>query len=204
MEPTLTNVNQLSRVLDLSPAAEPAFVFMIGAAGSGKSTLATNLRSALGRIDTAVAKFDDSERWGMSRWEAHQHEFPNFESCATHFIAEWIAKVAAEYQDKKLVLCDVNTTPDILQAAIERAGVRNCKVALVQPCEELRAMRLANDPTRQAMDRDTFKGQLNSDFATFLAHRSEELGIPRILNEDSQKSLSELSSICAQGIRTAV
>jgi adenylate kinase family enzyme len=204
MNPAIVSIEQLNRVIDLSPATEPTYIFLIGASGSGKSTLATKLGDALGRSDTAVAKFDDSERWNMSRWENHLNEFPDFKSCFTHFITEWISKVSAEYQANKLVLCDVNAEPDFITDAISRAGVKNSKIVLVQPREEVRAQRLANDETRKTMDPETFKSQFNSEFSNYLELRSKQLGIARILNEDSDLSVRELASVCMQGILKAV
>lgn len=203
MGPTLANPQQVNRILDRAPDRdEPTFVFLIGAGGSGKSTLAGAFQQAVSHDDLEVAKFDDSTRWGMDRWENHVDEFDSVESCQSAFVKDWISRVRERSANSKLVVCDLNAAPaHIIDACVE-LNVSSYQCVLVQPTHEVRCERLANDQTRQQMPLEALRGQMDDTFPKFLEAEAQRLEIPHVLNEEREKTLNELSEVCIDLLRT--
>ena len=196
-------VSQLNRVLDLAPNKEPVIIFFIGAGGSGKSTLATELRARLPNDNFEVAKFDDAPKLGMDRWDEHLKAYPDQEACLRAYVTRWVDLIAKQYCDKKLVVCDVNTTPDILRQVMADRPELKATILLVQPSQEVRVTRLANDCSREHMPIDALRAQFDPGFADFLAARSDELGITRVLNEQSEKSAGQVAAAAIKLLRDA-
>ena len=194
-------VTQLNRVLDLNSGNEPALVFFIGAGGSGKSTLASKFQVAVSNDKIKAVKFDDAHELGMDRWEKHLHQYPDQDACLRAYVGDWIARIEAHHSDKKLLVCDVNTTPDILLQTLADRPHLKASIILVQPSEEVRVTRLANDSTREHMPKEALRAQFDSGFADFLAARTQELGIPRILNEQDDRSILQVAEAAIKLVR---
>lgn len=202
MRPTLANPRHVNRILDRAPDRdEPTFVFLIGAGGSGKSTLAGAFQQAVSHDDLKVAKFDDSARWGMERWEDHVDEFESVEACQKAFVKDWISRVREQSDDKKLVVCDLNAVPGHIIDVCAELNVSAFQCVLVQPTHEVRCERLANDETRQQMPLEALQGQMDDAFPNFLEVEAQRLEIPHILNEERDRSLNELSAVCVDLLR---
>lgn len=198
-------VAQLSRVLDLSPRQEPAVIFFIGSGGSGKTFLSKRFGEAVDNGGIGIVEFDDApEQFGMERWDKHVSEYPDRDSCIRSFVGSWLEKMSAAHKDKKLIIGSVNTEPDILLDVLKESPITDSKIILVQPGEEVRKARLANDESRAYMPMEALKAQFESGFPQFLIERTGELGIPRILGENLDKSIAEVAVHAIQLMRNTV
>lgn len=188
--------NQLSQVLDLSCASHPAIIFFIGSGGSGKSTTAIAFRDTMNRQDLIAVRFDDANKdFNVPRWSDRLAEYPDRESCIHDHVSNWIDSVVKANGHRKLIICDVNTDPDTLLAVMTKHPEIPFRIALVQPSHEVWCSRLANDESRKYMPPEELSAQFDSKYPDFLARRSDELGIPRFLNEDTQKTTMEIASL---------
>lgn len=192
-------------MLDLTKVSQPAVLFFIGSGGSGKSTLAINFRDMMSREDLTAVRFDDAKKdFGISRWSDHLSEFPDRETCIREHVSKWIVSLLEANKERKLIICDINTDPDTLLSVMEAHPGTHFRIALVQPSDEVRCSRLANDESRKYMPKEELVRQLDSAFPDFLAGRSQELGLPRIFNEDRRKTVVEVASLATKLLREAV
>lgn len=202
---TQQSINLLGKVLIHSSQTEPALLFFIGAGGSGKTFLGKQFGEAVQNEDISVVEFDDApHQFGMERWEEHLDEYPDRNTCIKAFVASWVEKVTESNAKRKLVVASINVEPDILLEVMKEQGSHRFKIALVQPSEEVRKSRLANDETRAYMPPDALKGQFDSSFPNFLACRAEQLGLTRIMGEDLEASISEVAELATKLIRTTI
>ena len=196
---------ELSKVLDFSTREEPAVVFFIGAGGSGKTFLGRQFGEAVKNNEIGVVEFDDApKQFGMERWEKHLGDYTDRDSCIKAFVSSWIVKMAEANRDNKLVIGSINIDPDLLLEVLKDSDISDFSIVLVQPSEEVRRARLANDESRAYMPKEALKAQFESTFPGYLIERTEQLGIPRILGEELERSIGEVAVLATKLLRDAV
>jgi 2-phosphoglycerate kinase len=202
---TALAISQLIHSMEISTAKFPSYILLIGAGGSGKSTLITDFERTLQSPKVVTFKFDNGMvQFGLDRWENHLDKYANTKECIKDYLLKWFNRVTASNVGKSLTICDVNVDPDLLLDIISCTQIKNYKIVLVQPPEEVRIARLTNDKSRISMPAAALEQQFDSQFPDYLVNRSKELELPRILNEDKLRSIEQLLEIAVKLIEEAL
>ena len=174
----------------------PALLFLIGASGAGKTSVVKVL-DARAIPGLWCYHFDSI---GVPSAAIMERDFGTGENWQAVTTREWVDRLIANQDGASVALLEGQTRPSFLRPALERAGVQNSRIVLLDCHADVRAARLRG-PRGQP---ELATSQMD-EWAAYLREQASAVGLPIVdTNSQSLEAIADAIQVHLDSLRVDV